>query len=269
MASVGILECRECGLTFETKKQHEIHTRKFCVKVGFTDAKEHALAAKKEYEKYRNRVEARAPDPDMALLDQEILVDEEAENFMLDRRKESFRKQGELQAQRAELQADSSHEDKIRTLLEQLEKTKESEIEAILKREKFSRNLKDMDRRHLEMQQEEKRKELMAVQKEREEMEAVEASFREELEAMQNQQLELAENMAKESKRVSKETKESDNSAQQSYLKQQLEDAKDYGQKVAQMKADRLEKLEQQKKLQKQLESLQKGEFPSEGITVG
>ena len=41
----------------------------------------------------------------------------------------------------AELQADSSHEDKIRGLLEQLEKTKESEIEAILKREKFNRNL--------------------------------------------------------------------------------------------------------------------------------
>lgn len=268
-ASVGILECRECRLTFDTKKQFEIHTRRFCVKAGFTDAKEHALAARKEYEKYRNRVDARAPDPDMALLDQEMLVDEEAEKFMQERRKASGRMQGELHSQRAELQADSSHEDKIRKLLEELEKTKQSEIEAILKREKFSRNLKDMDRRHLEMQQEEKRKELMAVQKEREEMEQMEAAFREELEAMQQQQLELAENMATESKRMAKETKDSENSAQQSYLSQQLEDAKEHGRKVAQMQANRLEKLEQQKKLQKQLERLQNGEFPPEGITVG
>jgi hypothetical protein len=72
------------------------------------------------------------------------------------------------------MQANTEHEDRIRRLLQGLEKTKEDEFKAVLRAQQYSRHLNDMDRGHLEALQEQKKTELNKLQKDREALEAEE-----------------------------------------------------------------------------------------------
>ena len=162
MAELGGLECRECGLSFTTPKELANHKEKFCVGCDLADAQAYAIDAKQEYEKYRSRMDAEAErrGDGSELLDRELMLDEAATHFMRDRAVDKRKKETELRAQRATLQANSEHEDKIRDLLQGLEKTKEDEFKAILRAQQFRRDMQDMDRRHLQDMKAAKRQEL-------------------------------------------------------------------------------------------------------------
>ena len=270
MAELGGLECRECGLSFTTPKELANHKEKFCVGCDLADAQAYAIDAKQEYEKYRSRMDAEAErrGDGSELLDRELMLDEAATHFMRDRAVDKRKKETELRAQRATLQANSEHEDKIRDLLQGLEKTKEDEFKAILRAQQFRRDMQDMDRRHLQDMKAAKRQELETLQQQREALEREETTFREELKAMEQQALDLAQMKDRDASRLAAQTQKSDTDSKQSHLSEQRILAQDHGVRMAELQAERAEKEEQRKHMQAQLESVQRGVFPSEGVTV-
>ena len=235
------LECRECGLVFSTAKELSNHKERFCVGCTYNDPENLAAMTKRQLERFKAKGGSRAAGDGAAEAeyDRELELDVATQDFMLERMTGSRKREGELKAQRAVLQANGAHEEQIRLLLEQLEETKEEEFKAVLRAQQYSRNLQEMDRSHIETLQGQKKAELDTLQLQGEELERQEAEFERELKQMEHQALELAQARDAEEQRLASLVKQNDRNLHETQFDEQRQLAMQHGSRMAELKMER------------------------------